>query len=109
TDTSPSTAGSSTCIVADPGDDAAHMAGRVVLAVFAHPDDESLACGGTLARLAADGMQVVVMSASHGERGALTGPARDDALGRVRAAEARRAAEALGVSQLIIWDHPDGD
>src|SRR5215475_12862834 len=100
--TSPSMSASS-----DPG--APDVAGRTLLAVFAHPDDESLACGGTLARLADEGMNVVVMSASHGERGALTGPARDDALGRVRALEVRRAAEALGVSQLIIWDHPDGD
>ena len=82
---------------------------RTVLAVFAHPDDESLACGGTLARLADLGARVVVMIASHGERGAQTGPARDEALGLARAIEMRAAATALGVSDLVIWDHPDGD
>lgn len=85
------------------------LSGRTVLAIFAHPDDESLACGGTLARLADEGARVVVMIASHGERGAQTGPARDDALGRARAIEMRAAANALGISDLIIWDHPDGD
>jgi LmbE family N-acetylglucosaminyl deacetylase len=85
------------------------LLGREVLAVFAHPDDESLACGGTLARLADQGMRVVVMSASHGERGALTGPARDDRLGRERALELRAAVAALGLAGLIIGDHPDGD
>jgi LmbE family N-acetylglucosaminyl deacetylase len=85
------------------------LIGRRVLAVFAHPDDESLACGGTLASLAQQGMHVVVMSASHGERGAHTGPARDDMLGRQRARELRAAAEVLGVAELIIGDHPDGD
>ena len=82
---------------------------RTVLAVFAHPDDESLACGGTLARLADLGARVVVMIASHGERGAQTGPARDEALGLARAIEMRAAATALGVSDLVIWDHPDCD
>lgn len=85
------------------------LKGRTVLAVFAHPDDESLACGGTLARLADEGLRVVVMSASRGERGAHTGPKRDNALGLVRAKELRAAAETLGIAQLIIGDHPDGD
>lgn len=88
---------------------AAALAGRTVLAVFAHPDDESLCCGGTLARLASLGVRVVVLSASHGERGAQTGPARDDALGEIRAREVRAAAEALGIAGLIVGDHPDGD
>ena len=43
------------------------MAG--VLAVFAHPDDESLLAGGTLAACAAAGRRVAVVSMTHGERG----------------------------------------
>ncbi len=82
---------------------------RPVLAVFAHPDDESLACGGTLARLADAGVKVIVMCASRGERGSTTGPARDDQLAPRRALEACEAAAALGIAHLIVLDHPDGD
>jgi LmbE family N-acetylglucosaminyl deacetylase len=82
---------------------------RPVLAVFAHPDDESLACGGTLARLADAGVSVILMCASRGERGSKTGPARDDTLAPLRATEAREAAAALGIAHLILLDHPDGD
>jgi LmbE family N-acetylglucosaminyl deacetylase len=82
---------------------------RTVLAVFAHPDDESLACGGTLARLAAEGCHVVLICASHGERGGETGPVRNDALGLTRAQEVLGAAAALGVQEVILLDHPDGD
>ena len=81
----------------------------VVLAVFAHPDDESLAVGGTLARLASEGYHVVVMCASHGERGSEVGPVRDDALGRIRATELMTAARTLGIAEVILWHHPDGD
>jgi LmbE family N-acetylglucosaminyl deacetylase len=88
---------------------AVRFAGSTVLAVFAHPDDESLACGGTLARLADLGSRVVVMCASHGERGSHAGPARDDQLGGVRAREMREAAAALGIAEVILLDHPDGD
>lgn len=83
--------------------------GSVVLAVFAHPDDESLACGGTLARLASEGARVVVMCASHGERGSNGGPTKDASLGCERAREMRRAADALGVSDVRLYSHPDGD
>jgi LmbE family N-acetylglucosaminyl deacetylase len=87
----------------------AGLAGRTVLAIFAHPDDESLACGGTLARLADAGAHVVLMCASHGERGGLGGPVEDPALGQARAHELLEAAATLGVGDLIILNHPDGD
>ena len=51
------------------------MEGKTVLAIFAHPDDESLACGGTLARLADAGARIVLMCASRGEAGSISDPA----------------------------------
>jgi len=43
--------------------------GRTLLAVFAHPDDESFGPGGTLAHYAAQGVQVHLVCATHGEVG----------------------------------------
>jgi LmbE family N-acetylglucosaminyl deacetylase len=85
------------------------LSGRTVLAIFAHPDDESLACGGTLARLADAGVRVVLLCASHGELGGVSSPLERAALGRTRARELQDAAAALGLSELIILNHPDGD
>ena len=85
------------------------LAGRSILAVFAHPDDESLACGGTLARLAYEGFRVIVVSATHGERGGPIDTRRDDELGHERALEIREAAALLRVSEVFIGDYPDGD
>lgn len=84
---------------------------RSVLAVFAHPDDESLMCGGTLARLADAGIRVVLMCASRGEHGSISDPALvpDGDLGAVRVRELNEAAAVLGVAQVIALDHGDGD
>jgi LmbE family N-acetylglucosaminyl deacetylase len=87
----------------------AMLRGQTILAVFAHPDDESLACGGTLARLSDLGARVVIVSASHGERGGAAGPVRDPALGHARAQEMREAAQVLGADTLFVLDYPDGD
>jgi LmbE family N-acetylglucosaminyl deacetylase len=87
----------------------ARLAGRTVLAVFAHPDDESIACGGTLARMSDEGARVVLVCASRGERGSSVGPARDAELAEIRARELRGAAATLGAADLLIFDHPDGD
>ena len=87
------------------------LAGRTILAVFAHPDDESVACGGTLARLADAGVRVVLLCASRGESGSTSDPSlvSDGDLGRVRAQELRDAAAVLGISDVLIFEHPDGD
>ncbi len=85
--------------------------GRTILIVFAHPDDESIACGGTLARLADAGARLVLLCASRGERGGVSDPAlvAHDTLATVRSRELQEAARVLGIGEVIICDHPDGD
>jgi LmbE family N-acetylglucosaminyl deacetylase len=91
--------------------DESSLSGRTVLAVFAHPDDESLACGGTLARISDAGARVVLLCVTHGRRGTISDPALvpDGDLGRVRGEELDRAARVLGIAEVMLLDYPDGD
>lgn len=85
--------------------------GLKVLAVLAHPDDESLGFGGTLAKYAAEGIETHLVTATRGERGRFgtQGKGADPAeVGRVREAELRRAAAVLGIRDVSILGFPDG-
>ncbi len=83
---------------------------RSVLAVCAHPDDESFGLGAVLDRFAAEGAKVAVLCFTCGEASTLgAGDAQlEVALGEVRRAELTCAADALGVSRVQLLDHPDG-
>jgi LmbE family N-acetylglucosaminyl deacetylase len=79
------------------------------VAVYAHPDDPEVSCGGTLARWAAAGAEVHVVIGAMGDKGT-SDPASDPAeLAAVRAAEARAAAAALGLADVHLLGHPDGE
>lgn len=82
----------------------------VLMAITAHPDDESLGCGGTLARYSARGVETHVLAGTRGEMGRHGGGERPDpqALGRIREAELRSAARMLGVSDVQFLDYRDG-
>ncbi len=87
---------------------------RRLLAVLAHPDDESLGFGGTLARYAADGVDVFVLTATRGEGGRFRGHRADDArhpgpdaLGAIREAELRAACDVLRVRDVALLDYRD--
>ncbi len=77
-----------------------------VLAVVAHPDDESFGLGAVLDTLATRGASVSVLSLTHGEASTVHGVSGD--LGELRAVELRRAAEALGLEGAQLCDFPDG-
>jgi LmbE family N-acetylglucosaminyl deacetylase len=82
-----------------------------LMAVLAHPDDESLGFGGTLAKYAAEGVETHLVTATRGERGrfGLEGKTAEPVeVGRVREAELRAAAEVLGVQEVSVLGYPDG-
>jgi len=76
------------------------------LAVYAHPDDPEVACAGTLARWARAGCEITVISAARGEKGA-GGTGRQ--LVERRAAEARAAADIVGVAEWETLGLDDGE
>lgn len=83
-----------------------------LLCVLAHPDDESLALGGTLARYASQGVETSLIVATRGERGWFGSPDAypgERALGRIRERELFLACQALGISYLSFLDYIDGD
>lgn len=84
------------------------MKARKIVGVFAHPDDESLLAGGTLARYAAESVQVTVLCCTGGEAGENWDPSVDPtALSDVRRAELQEACRRLGVQQVELLEFLD--
>ncbi len=83
-----------------------------LMAILAHPDDESLGFGGILAKFAAEGIETYLISATRGERGWM-GDEQEypglEALGKTREAELRAAAKVLAIHSLDFLDYLDGD
>ena len=81
---------------------------RTLVAVFAHPDDETLVAP-ALARYAREGIRVFLIIATDGRRGA-NAHARipaGDSLAKIRADEARCSARALGLEPPVLLGFPD--
>jgi LmbE family N-acetylglucosaminyl deacetylase len=85
-----------------------------LMAVLAHPDDESLGVGGTLARYAAEGVETYLVTATRGEGGRYRGvregpeyPGRER-LAEIRELELRAAARVLGLREVSLLGYGDG-
>jgi LmbE family N-acetylglucosaminyl deacetylase len=83
-----------------------------LMAVLAHPDDESLGNGGILTKYAAEGVETYLVTATRGERGWF-GDESDypglEALGKIREAELLVAARVLGIRSVDFLDYIDGN
>ena len=81
-----------------------------LLAVFAHPDDETFRCGGTLALLAARGVRVCLLTATRGEAGSVGDPplCLVEELAARREQELHCACRALGIELPRFLNYPDG-
>jgi len=85
------------------------LRGKRLVAVFAHPDDESFGPGGTLARYAALGVELTLICGTRGEAGSIGvsksyGP---ELLGRIRQAELEAAIEVIGFRALHLLGYAD--
>jgi N-acetyl-1-D-myo-inositol-2-amino-2-deoxy-alpha-D-glucopyranoside deacetylase len=87
--------------------------GRRLLLVHAHPDDESIYTGATMARYAAEGAQVTLVTCTTGELGEIIPPSlahlaaeKEDRLGEYRIGELAAACAALGVTDHRLLGGP---
>lgn len=80
-----------------------------VMGIFAHPDDPEFFCGGTFAKWAAEGREVIFVLATSGDKGTSDFSLTSEALVQLREAEERAAAARLGVQDVIFLRYPDGE
>ncbi|MBO8165544.1 MAG: PIG-L family deacetylase [Brevibacillus sp.] len=83
---------------------------RRLLFLFPHPDDESFACGGTLAKYHEAGDETYLVCATSGckgRSGRFQFSGREE-LARHREQELKQAAAILGITRTILYRYPDG-
>src|SRR6185503_816472 len=82
---------------------------RTLLAVHAHPDDECIGTGGSLARYAAEGVRTILVTCTDGAVGEISDPAlaTPDNLAEVRARELDASVQILGVKRLVKLGYRD--
>src|SRR5215472_9886552 len=79
-----------------------------LLAVHAHPDDETVSMGGTFARYAAEGVRTVVVTCTRGELATIFEPSLvGQDVGQLREQELASAAQTLGIARLVQMGYGD--
>ncbi len=82
---------------------------RRIMVVAAHPDDAEFGCGGTVARWVREGATAYYLICTNGDKGTDETGISAEELAAIRDREQRAAAEALGVSEVVILPRRDGE
>lgn len=82
---------------------------EVALAVYAHPDDADVACGGTLAKWAQAGTAVHLVVCTDGGKGTFEVNADPAKVALQRAGELEESSALIGLAGLTILGYPDGE
>lgn len=82
---------------------------HTIVAFFAHPDDESFAAGGTLARFHARGARVILVCATDGRQGGkgMRHHVTPSQMKKLRKKEMQKSASLLGIYKLVCWHYHD--
>ena len=83
--------------------------GQRILVIMAHPDDAEFICGGTIARLSAEGRDIFYLLVTSGNKGSHEAGMQPERLARMREEEQRHAAASLGVREVTFLGHNDGE
>ena len=78
------------------------------LVIVAHPDDAEFACGGTVAKLCAEGWEVTYVLTTSGDMGTRDDKMSRPAMAAIREKEQVEAATALGAKEVVFLRYPDG-
>ena len=81
----------------------------VVLAVYAHPDDADVGCGGTLARWAKAGTAVHLVVCTDGGKGTADAKAKPKKVAAERAEELNASSALIGLASVENLGFPDGE
>jgi LmbE family N-acetylglucosaminyl deacetylase len=85
---------------------------QTAMSIHAHPDDQEFTVGGTLAKWAAAGCEIISVTITSGDAGCNT-PDKDGSykpvLGQLREGEQSAANETLGIQTSIFLRYPDGE
>jgi LmbE family N-acetylglucosaminyl deacetylase len=79
------------------------------LAIYGHPDDPEVACGGTLARWSAEGAEVRLVVVNAGDKGSFDASTDPQVLTEKRAGEVTAAAKVMGIAGVEMLGVPDGE
>ena len=77
------------------------------MVIMAHPDDAEWTCAATMAKLSAEGWEVVLVLCTDGSKGSDDPDMTTERLAKIRAEEQRESGRVLGLKHVVFLGYPD--